>query len=118
MNQTANYKCKSQNLSWIDVSDEQAEKKIQAAVQRNAYQNWTEADVRAALLRGELVKCSDYWWDEIAFIPARREYLAAKKAGRPAPPPVTMCDCGHATYRPMRASLGTACPDCYDRMSN
>ena len=27
------------------------------------------------------------------------------------------CDCGHGTELPMKASLGTSCPDCYDRMS-
>jgi len=30
------------------------------------------------------------------------------------------CDCGHTVSRShvMSASLGTSCPDCYDRMSN
>lgn len=38
----------------------------------------------------------------------------------PAPRPIalTLCDCGHETAHPMTASLGSACPDCYDRMSN
>lgn len=30
----------------------------------------------------------------------------------------TRADCGHLTAWPMSASLGTACPDCYDRMSD
>jgi hypothetical protein len=37
-------------------------------------------------------------------------------------PPVVMvhCDCGHTVPQGerMSASLGTSCPDCYDRMSN
>jgi hypothetical protein len=37
-------------------------------------------------------------------------------------PPVMMvrCDCGHSipVGQRMMASLGTSCPDCYDRMSN
>lgn len=37
----------------------------------------------------------------------------------PAPEPV-VCSCGHRVSRElvMHASLGTACPDCYDRLSN
>jgi len=33
--------------------------------------------------------------------------------------PLTRCDCGHTVPRNlvMSASLGTSCPDCYDRMS-
>ena len=29
-----------------------------------------------------------------------------------------LCDCGHYTTSPMSASMGTSCPDCYDRMSD
>ena len=31
-----------------------------------------------------------------------------------------LCDCGHMTYPNlvMNASLGTSCPDCYDRLSD
>ena len=29
-----------------------------------------------------------------------------------------LCDCGHYSQSPMTASLGSACPDCYDEMSD
>jgi len=29
-----------------------------------------------------------------------------------------LCDCGHWSTQSMSASLGSACPDCYDRMSD
>jgi len=37
----------------------------------------------------------------------------------PKPSPVVKCDCGHSVpaIQRMSASLGTSCPDCYDRMS-
>ena len=33
---------------------------------------------------------------------------------------MVMCDCGHRVPQNsvMQASMGTSCPDCYDRMSN
>lgn len=38
---------------------------------------------------------------------------------QPTPPATVKCTCGHTVPREwvMSASLGTSCPDCYDRMS-
>lgn len=38
----------------------------------------------------------------------------------PRPVQLVKCGCGHSVPQAqvMRASLGTSCPDCYDRMSN
>jgi hypothetical protein len=58
----------------------------------------------------------------------RAEYQAAERAARaaraaktPVSAPVTLhrCDCGHSVPRStvMNTSTGTACPECYDRMS-
>lgn len=49
-------------------------------------------------------------------------YEMAELLNRPAPKPASnlvKCDCGHSVPRRlvMSASLGSACPDCYDRMS-
>lgn len=48
--------------------------------------------------------------------------LKLAKARKRAPKPVELvrCDCGHSVPRiqVMNASMGSACPDCYDRMSN
>lgn len=42
------------------------------------------------------------------------------RASEKKPVEMVECDCGHSCPRPhqMSASLGTSCPDCYDRMSN
>ena len=45
------------------------------------------------------------------------EMLTAPEPTRPEPKTI-LCDCGHYTESPMSASLGTSCPDCYDRMSD
>jgi hypothetical protein len=39
---------------------------------------------------------------------------------QPSPKATVKCSCGHTVPRTwvMNASLGTACPDCYDRMSD
>ena len=39
---------------------------------------------------------------------------------QPTPRATVRCDCGHVVPRAwvMSASLGTSCPDCYDRMSD
>ena len=44
----------------------------------------------------------------------------SKPAPKPAPRPVsaeTKCDCGHYDEYPMSTSTGTACANCYDRLS-
>jgi len=45
-----------------------------------------------------------------------------REARRAAAPPVQMvkCSCGHTVPRMsvMSASIGSSCPECYDRMSN
>lgn len=52
-----------------------------------------------------------------ALVAAERE----SQSSRTLPEPETLlCDCGHECERVlvMSASLGTACPECYDRMSD
>jgi thymidine phosphorylase len=45
--------------------------------------------------------------------------IGRKRSARPVEP-VEACDCGHSVPRSLvvRASLGTACPDCYNRLSD
>jgi len=52
--------------------------------------------------------------------PSNEDIIAMLTAEAPARkrPQMTLCDCGHYTESPMSASLGTSCPDCYDRMSD
>ena len=53
-------------------------------------------------------------------IMARQQLQAAPAPPVPAAPVWTRCDCGHTVPEAhvMRASHGTACPDCYDRLSD
>jgi hypothetical protein len=48
------------------------------------------------------------------------ERMAAARRPVADPDPIVRADCGHRVPRSclMRASLGTSCPDCYDRMSD
>jgi hypothetical protein len=54
----------------------------------------------------------------------RIDEVKRERATQPATPPklvvLVACDCGHTVPRDQRmnASLGTSCPDCYDRMSD
>ena len=65
-------------------------------------------------------KASGLGIGEAGRVPAT-DILSALEAERlqPTPPATVRCDCGHTVPRAwvMWASLGTACPDCYDRMS-
>jgi hypothetical protein len=47
-------------------------------------------------------------------------FYAAKAAKPQAQPEMVTCSCGHTVAKAlvMSASMGTSCPDCYDRMSN
>jgi hypothetical protein len=65
------------------------------------------------------VKCGTNWYSEIRDGEAEEKYYAEKKVARNAEPLVE-CSCGHSVpkIQVMHASRGTACPDCYDRMSD
>jgi hypothetical protein len=79
----------------------------------------TRAEVLAALAAGEKIQIGPDWYSTCrdgAVIAARD---AARRAARP-PVELVKCACGHTVPRGsvMSASLGSACPDCYDRLSN
>lgn len=80
----------------------------------------TRDEVVAALLAGrELRNDKNDWYSNCRSGSAYDSAMAARLG---ATPPVEMvkCSCGHITPRPsvMSASMGTSCPDCYDRMSD
>ena len=58
--------------------------------------------------------------DAVDAEPSNEEIIAMLTAPQPkrAQPTMTLCDCGHYTSSPMSASMGSSCPDCYDRMSD
>lgn len=65
--------------------------------------------------------------DEYAALSELRTAYKAAKTANPSPkktdasqPVMLKCSCGHtiAKHLVMSASMGTSCPDCYDRMSD
>ena len=72
----------------------------------------THEQVMTYLRSGKTINYESDWYAEI------RDADAMPKRRRPAPPVETLCACGHYSAHPMRASRGTSCPDCYDRMSD
>jgi hypothetical protein len=85
---------------------------IAAAAERNGK---SEAEIKAALERGEHVAWCDspnYYYDHGV------GYIRRKRIERPVQ--LVRCSCGHEVEPAlvMNASLGTSCPDCYDRLSD
>ena len=58
-------------------------------------------------------------WYDVIRSGAVHEARVAANAAAAAKIPMVKCNCGHTVPRGsvMSASLGTSCPDCYDRMS-
>lgn len=79
----------------------------------------TRDEVLAELTAGrELRNDKDDWYSNCRSGSAYEAKLAARRA---AAPPVKMvkCSCGHTvpSGSVMSASMGSSCPDCYDRLS-
>lgn len=79
----------------------------------------TRGEVLAALETGrELRNDASDWYSNCRDGEAYERKMAERRA---AAPPVKMvkCSCGHTipSGSVMSASLGSACPDCYDRLS-
>jgi hypothetical protein len=102
------------NGNWIDCTEHAAKFIALAAAGNPALagsHTRSEAEVVADLDAGKTLRYDTDWSDNIRREPA----LVA-----PAPAPVLVrCSCGHNVPRAqvMNASLGTACPRCYDRLS-
>jgi hypothetical protein len=82
--------------------------------------NLTEAEERAMHQDGAVLQYTADDVDRVAVMVAEwQARRAAKRASDPMQQPVR-CACGHTVPRAqvMSASLGTSCPDCYDRMSD
>lgn len=108
------------NGDWVDTTEEEAARLLDGVLSR---ESWfaprqkrepltTREQVAAFLAKGRReMRHGDEWYENIR----------AKPAPRPEPKPdLVRCDCGHECERllVMSASLGSACPDCYDRMSD
>ena len=102
---------------WVD--DTRIEFFVNMAVERETWlaprenrELRTYQDMLNLLSSGVSIRYDNEWY----------AYIRDADAMKPATPkPVTMvrCDCGHTIpqAQAMNASMGTSCPNCYDRMS-
>lgn len=115
---------------WFDITDEQAEVKIKRALEftnatraRQGKLAITEEQLRNFLLKGGEIECSATDWESIPDKIRSKEGAQAlldKVEAERAAIPLVKCDCGHTIPKTqvMSASMGSSCPDCYDRMSD
>jgi hypothetical protein len=77
-------------------------------------------DTRAAGYSDDDPRIPAYWKLLTIANEIRANRTPTRDAAFPRPEPeLVLCDCGHRVpaMQCMSASLGTACPDCYDRLS-
>lgn len=101
------------NGAWANCNSElfgdRREKFLSRCESNNAM---TREEVIAALESGEILRNDPAdWYSNCRYEPAPVERVEPK---------MVHCDCGHSTPlgTVMSASMGTACPNCYDRMSD
>jgi len=98
--------------TWETPTAETLEIAITGAMRENGM---TREQVVEALVDGRALKWGvspNYYYDHSDAI------IGRKREARPVE--MVRCDCGHSVPQDTRmmASLGTSCPDCYDRMSD
>mgnify|MGYP001586675630 CR=1 FL=1 len=105
---------------WADVPADKLPRLLDLVLTRESWfaprQNrtpmTTHAEVEALLATGQDLPYGDDWYQVLR---AKQMSQQAENAG------ITLvaCDCGHSVQpiSVMHASLGTSCPDCYDRLS-
>jgi len=110
------FQTRLENGRWVD--ENRIDFFIGLAVERDAVfatiQNRpqvTTQDVLSAIAAGEILPYDTDWYAKIRDADAIKPRIVIEEK-------LIKCDCGHHTAHPMRASLGTSCPDCYDRMSD
>lgn len=98
--------------TWDNATAETLADAIALAAKRHSK---SEDEIKGLLLDGKNVdyrESSNYYYDHsLGYIRRKRQARAVK---------LVRCACGHSVEQSqvMSASLGTSCPDCYDRMSN
>lgn len=102
----------SMGQTWKTPTQDDFEKAITGAME---VEGKTREEIIALLESGKSVK----WCKSPNFY---YDHSYGKIGRKRSAPPVEMvrCDCGHIvpTAQSMSASLGTSCPDCYDKMSD
>lgn len=97
------------NGRWLEIAEDRRDQYLGRAAR---YQKTTVEAVTATLASGKTVKYGTDWYEDL-----RQVRVPVPPA--PAPEKI-LCSCGHrvAAALVMRASLGTSCLDCYDRLSD
>ena len=126
--------CMNQLTHWTDLTPEQEETLLDKALSMEAWNAkgagrdpmTTRDQIRDYLAHPEAMHFLDRkglrydtdWYNLVRDGAAHRAAQQAQQAQR-QPVEMMQCDCGHTVPRAqaMSASTGTACPDCYDRMS-
>ena len=119
------------NGSWVDCND-RTEEFLTRCMENNgldasekivprfrALRDLTRDEAVRALATGcELRNDPADWYSECRDGEAIERIIAERRA-KQKPVEMVECSCGHTVPRVsvMSASLGTSCPDCYDRMS-
>lgn len=77
-----------------------------------------ETEIVKKLSAGSEVRIGTDWNDNIRSLVAVEKIVAERQA-KIKPEIMRKCNCGHTipSNQVMSASMGTSCPDCYDRMS-
>jgi hypothetical protein len=103
------------NGNWVDCEERSAEFLTRAENFINNHPNKAAllgeyATVQDRLNAGKSVYHGTNWYSEVRYEPIAQPIQK---------PEMVKCDCGCTVSRGsvMNASLGTSCPDCYDRMS-
>lgn len=112
------------NGNYTNVDAARIEEFIDCAVARsqktkNGRVVMTRDEIITALQAGRELSTGTDWYAMIRSLSAYEAIQAKRSAART---PITMvkCDCGHTipAGSVMSASLGSSCPNCYDRLSN
>jgi hypothetical protein len=105
---------------WVGITEEQA---IDAIKRAAMFHNTTEDAIKESLRKGNEVECSATEWESTPDLirdKEANEVMDARIEACRARIPMVKCSCGHTIPKDqvMSASMGSSCPDCYDRMSN
>lgn len=106
------------NGMWSDVPEHRIDEFINMAIQT---ESWlaprlerepltTKEQVIECMESGKTVRIGSDWYDNIRIPQPPKPFIQ---------PEMVKCSCGHTVPRVsvMSASMGTSCPECYDRMS-
>lgn len=110
---TRNLQYQMSNGAWMDCDSEMFGDRTDEFLGRCEENNtMSRGDVLTALDTGETLRnAPEDWYSKCRYEPAPVARVETE---------MVHCDCGHSAPRgtTMNASMGTACPDCYDRMSD